>query len=156
MSPTSQEFIEIGLQAPDLRAVGDPVRVRQIIRNLLSNAIRYGGDRIMVDIVALEGNVLLAVSDNGPGIPSSEQERIFEAYAIAHDPGSQPSSVGLGLAVARRLARLMEGSLTYERTGNISVFELHLPLAKPPPERNAHPSLVGDLLGPVVASIDVT
>ena len=109
----------------------------------------------MVDIVALDGTVLLAVSDNGPGIPRSEQERIFEAYEIAHDPGSQPSSVGLGLAVARRLARLMSGDLTYERTGNISVFELHLPRFEVPSEGDAHSSLVGDLLGPLVAGIDV-
>lgn len=155
MSPTSQEIIQIGPQAANLRAVGDPVRVRQIIRNLLSNAIRYGGDRITVDVVALDGTVLLAVSDNGPGIPRSEQERIFEAYEIAHDPGSQPSSVGLGLAVARRLARLMGGDLIYERTGNISVFELHLPRAELPSKRDTDPSLVGDLLRPLVAGIDV-
>jgi signal transduction histidine kinase len=155
MSPTSQESIQIGLHSPSLRAVGDPVRVRQIIRNLLSNAIRYGGDRIMVDMVALDGTVLLAVSDNGPGIPFSEQDRIFEAYEIAHDPGSQPSSVGLGLAVARRLARLMSGDLTYERTGNISVFELQLPRFELPSDRDMHTSLVGDFLGPRVARIDV-
>jgi len=131
MAPSSQELIQIGLQPPDLRAVGDPARVRQIIRNLLSNAIRYGGDKIMVDIVALEDSAVLAVSDNGPGISPAEQERIFEPYQIAHDPGSQPSSVGLGLAVARRLARLMGVNLTYERTGNISVFQLQLPLAEP-------------------------
>ncbi|HUP16613.1 MAG TPA: ATP-binding protein [Acidimicrobiia bacterium] len=156
MSPDSQELIHIGLQASGLRAVGDPVRVRQIIRNLLSNAIRYGGDTIMVDVVALEATVLLAVSDNGPGIPPSEHDRIFEAYEIAHDPGSQPSSVGLGLAVARRLARLMGGDLTYERTGNISVFEMQLPGAELPSKRDADPSLVGDLLGPLVTGIDVT
>jgi signal transduction histidine kinase len=156
MPPTSQELIHIGLQRPDARAVGDPVRVRQIIRNLLSNAIRYGGDRITVDIVAIEGTMLVSVSDNGPGVPPSERERIFEAYEIAHDPGSQPSSVGLGLAVARRLARLMGGELSYERTGNVSVFELQLPRAETPPERNADPSLVGDLLSPVVAGIDMT
>jgi signal transduction histidine kinase len=128
MPPTSQELIRIGLQAPGVKAIGDPVRVRQIIRNLLTNAIRYGGDRITIDIVGLGDTAVMAVSDNGPGIPPSEQDRIFEPYQIAHDPGSQPSSVGLGLAVARRLARLMEGSLTYERTGTISVFELTLPL----------------------------
>ena len=155
MSPESQEVIHIGQRASGLRAVGDPVRVRQIIRNLLSNAIRYGGDTIMVDVVALETTVLLAVSDNGPGILPSEQERIFEAYEIAHDPGSQPSSVGLGLAVARRLSRLMGGDLTYERTGNISVFELQLPRADFPSERDPDPALVGDLLGPLVTGIDV-
>jgi signal transduction histidine kinase len=131
MTPTSQELIQIGPQRSGLKAIGDPVRVRQIIRNLLSNAIRYGGDKIKVDVAAFEDSAMLAVSDNGPGIPPSEQDRVFEAYQIAHDPGSQPSSVGLGLAVARRLSRLMGGDLTYERTGNISVFELRLPLAEP-------------------------
>ena len=131
MPPSSQGLIKIRSQATGLRAVGDPVRVRHIIRNLLSNAIRYGGDTITVDIVGMGDEVLMIVSDNGPGIPASARDRIFEPYQIAHDPGSQPSSVGLGLAVARRLAGLMEGSLTYQRTGNTSVFELKLALHAP-------------------------
>ena len=155
MPQASRELITIGRQAPNLRAVGDPVRVRQIIRNLLSNAIRYGGDKITVEIVGHGDKTLIAVKDNGPGIPSSERDRIFEPYQIAHDPGSQPSSVGLGLAVARRLARLMDGELTYRRTAHLSVFELRLPLAAISPERDVHPALVGDLLSPVVAGVDM-
>jgi signal transduction histidine kinase len=155
MPQSSRELITIGRQTPNLRAVGDPVRVRQIIRNLLSNAIRYGGDKITVDIVGHGDKTLMSVKDNGPGIPASESARIFEPYQIAHDPGSQPSSVGLGLAVARRLARLMDGELSYRRIGHHSVFELQLPRAVTSPEGDVHPARVGDLLSPVVAGVDV-
>jgi signal transduction histidine kinase len=108
-----------------------------------------------VDIVGHGDKTLMSVKDNGPGIPASESARIFEPYQIAHDPGSQPSSVGLGLAVARRLARLMDGELSYRRIGHHSVFELQLPRAVTSPEGDMHPARVGDLLSPVVAGVDV-
>ena len=63
---------------------------------------------------------VMAVSGNGPGFSSSEHDLIFEPYQIAHDPGSQPPSLGRALAGARRLARLMEGRLTCERTGRMT------------------------------------
>jgi signal transduction histidine kinase len=112
-----------------IRALADPVRVRQVVRNLVSNALRYGGNDIRVDFQLVGQQAVLTVSDNGPGIPESERERIFLPYQVAHSPGSQPSSVGLGLTVSRQLAGLMGGSLTYRHEAGSSVFEIRLPSA---------------------------
>jgi len=118
---------------PDrVRAVADPVRVRQVIRNLVTNAIRYGGTDIHIDFEVVGGQVVLTVRDNGEEIPASEQERIFQPYFSAHDPGSQPSSVGLGLTVSRQLAEMMDGRLVYTHRAGWSVFTLELPSADTP------------------------
>lgn len=111
-----------------LSAVGDPGRVRQIIRNMVTNAGRYGGDRIQIRFQAVEGSVILEVADNGPGVAAAEHERIFEPYYRAdQDAGTQPAALGIGLSVARHLARLMDGELTYRREAGWSVFQLSLP-----------------------------
>jgi signal transduction histidine kinase len=110
---------------PHVRA--DPKRVRQILRNLLTNAQRYGGPSRRISTGALRDRVWLEVRDNGAGIPDDEATRIFEPYVTGNS--RVQGSVGLGLAVARQLAELMAGSLTYERSAGDSVFRLHLPLA---------------------------
>jgi signal transduction histidine kinase len=104
----------------------DPGRMRQIIRNLLTNADRYGGDQVRVMLQDTKGGISIAVEDNGPGIPEEMQDTIFEPYGRAHAERTQPASVGLGLAVARSLARLMGGDLIHERRGDTTVFELQL------------------------------
>jgi PAS domain S-box-containing protein len=108
----------------------DPARVRQILRNLLSNAVRYGGSRIMVRAATGESCVRLEVCDDGPQIPVDQQERIFEPYERAHEAGSQPGSVGLGLTISRQLARLMDGDLAYRWVEGRSMFVLDLPCAE--------------------------
>jgi signal transduction histidine kinase len=108
---------------PDVLA--DPKRVRQIFRNLLTNAIRYGGPNRRVTVGALRDAVWLEVRDDGPGISDEEAERIFDPYVTSGGKGG----VGLGLSVARQLAVLMGGSLRYERGAGESVFCLQLPLA---------------------------
>lgn len=103
----------------------DPIRVRQIIRNLITNAIRYGGPNIEVQMSSTAGARVVEVVDDGPGIPESDRERIFEPYERAHNTVGQPGSVGLGLSVSRTLAELMGGSLTYRFEGR-SIFTLEL------------------------------
>ncbi len=122
-----------------VKAVADPVRVRQIIRNLVTNAIRYGGEQVCVEFAEFDGRVVLTVRDNGAEIPPSEQERIFLPYFSAHDPGSQPSSVGLGLTVSRQLAEMMGGRLAYIHDDGWSVFTLELPTAGEPDPVSAKP-----------------
>ncbi|MFQ5524488.1 MAG: ATP-binding protein [Acidimicrobiia bacterium] len=114
---------------PTARALGDPSRVRQILRNLVSNALKYGGDEIRVVVTGSGSTARVAVIDNGHGVPPGEEERIFESYERAHSlPGLAPS-LGLGLTVSRELARLMGGDLTYRREADESIFELALPKA---------------------------
>lgn len=90
----------------------DPSRTRQIIRNLLTNAVRYGGDNIVLEAVERGDETTMTVTDDGPGLDSSQWEAIFEPYQRAHDAPTQPASIGLGLTVSRQLARLMGGDLT--------------------------------------------
>lgn len=111
----------------DVTAWADSLRFRQIIRNLLSNAQRYGGDTVRIEGGADKGTVALRVIDDGDGVPVEKTEVVFEPYSrAAQGTKAYPGSMGLGLAVSRRLARLMGGDLTY-RYENGSVFEVTLP-----------------------------
>ena len=113
---------------PRQTAIGDPGRVRQIIRNLVTNAVRYGGDRIEIRFGVGDGMVRVEVADDGPGLERENWERIFEPYFRVHQGSdTQPAAIGIGLSVARHLARLMEGDLTYRREAGWSVFRLSLP-----------------------------
>ena len=107
-------------------ALGDRLRVRQILRNLLANALRYGGLEVTVEIEPSDRVVRVTVADDGPGIPLSDREHLFEPYfhGIAT---TQPASIGLGLTVSRQLARLMGGDVIYREKPRGSVFELILP-----------------------------
>lgn len=118
-----------------LVAEGDPGRVRQIIRNLITNAGRYGGDNVEIRFGSDEETraVYLEVADDGPGVADDEWERIFEPYHRAHDSVTQPAAIGIGLSVARQLARLMEGDLAYRRENGWSVFRLTLPAVESHP-----------------------
>ena len=107
----------------------DPGRLRQVMRNLISNGLRYGGPRIEVALSQVDGYGVLEVRDDGAGIPEGQRAVVFDAYQRAHDPKGQPASVGLGLTVSRHLARLMNGELDYRVVDGWSVFRLTLPLA---------------------------
>lgn len=119
--------------AASLSAHADPLRTRQILRNLLTNAARYGGENVEVEVTAANGRALVRVRDNGMGVRHIDVEQIFEPYYRTQGEGSAPDSVGLGLAVARQLARLMGGDLEYRRSNEWTVFELSLPLSSVPP-----------------------
>ena len=105
----------------------DSFRVRQILRNLVTNATRYGGDEIWMDVDQRESTVVITVADNGPGIPDGHEDLIFEPYGRVESGRVEPASVGLGLAVARQLAQLMNGELDYLRIANHTEFRLTLP-----------------------------
>jgi len=109
----------------------DPSRTRQIIRNLLTNALRYGGDHVVVESVEHGERTTLTVTDDGVGLDRSQWEEIFEPYQRAHDAPTQPASIGLGLTVSRQLARLMSGDLVYRSGDGASVFTLTLPSRDP-------------------------
>ncbi len=109
----------------------DGSRIRQILRNLLTNAIRYGGNEIVIEVDATSRFAVLRMRDSGPALLENEWERIFEPYQRAHDRPTQTASIGLGLTVSRQLARLMGGDLVYRGEQGGSVFELTVPVANP-------------------------
>ena len=96
------------------RVVADPLRTRQIVRNLITNAHRYGGERIMVSVTSHGSKAVLAVADTGTGVPEERRQAIFEAYHTTGEDRSVTAAIGLGLTVSRQLARLMGGDVEYE------------------------------------------
>lgn len=113
-----------------VEAIADPVRVRQVLRNLLTNASRYGGNSIGVDFASSDSLVSVVVSDDGKGVPQQDRERIFEPYQRSRPEDGLTAAIGVGLTVARRLARLMDGDLTYDYRDGCSRFELSLPASR--------------------------
>ena len=113
--------------------VGDQTLVEQVLLNFVSNALTYRRDgvppQIRVDATQRDGTVVLSVADNGIGIPTEYQERIFDVFARLHTE-EEYSGTGIGLAIARKAARLMDGEITVASTpGEGSTFSLHLPAA---------------------------
>lgn len=110
-----------------VHAACDPLRARQIVRNLITNARRHGGDRTYIDVTSTpDGGVVIAVADSGGPIPESIQATMFEPYASSYRTEGDLASLGLGLTVSRQLARSMGGDLIY-RWDEESRFELHFP-----------------------------
>lgn len=118
---------------PGLAARTDPARVKQILANLLSNAVKYAA-KGPVTVEAGERTeeahpgdwIALSVRDSGPGIPRDKLEAVFEEYTRL-DPQARPGA-GIGLAISRRIARLMGGDLTVaSEPGRGSTFTLWLP-----------------------------
>jgi len=120
---------EVRVEGDVIDVWADTLRTRQIVRNLLTNAHRYGGNTVRVEVSMRDGLALLIVFDDGNGVPGIDAEHIFDPYYRSFSEDSRPDSVGLGLAVARQLARLMNGDLIYRRLGGWTRFELTLPIA---------------------------
>lgn len=119
--------VRVDLRDLPALALGDSIRVRQIMRNLVGNSIRHGGPDIAIEVDDTAPDLVVRVRDNGAGIPAGEWEAVFEAYHTARREGHPPSSVGLGLTVSRTLARRMGGNLGYRYEDGHSIFELTLP-----------------------------
>jgi signal transduction histidine kinase len=114
---------------PAHTAVGDEARIRQVIRNLVTNAIKYGGTHIEITS-ELRGDTLhVSVVDDGDGIPSALRTQLFNDYAQGANADAS-TGYGLGLGISRRLAHLMEGDLVYEDAEPSGAhFTLALPAA---------------------------
>ncbi len=126
-----QELAErVDLDVGPVDAWADPGRFRQIIRNLVTNALRYGGPNVRVHTLTGDDKAVVAVSDDGAGIAESDRARIFDPYFRAHNDPTQPASVGLGLTVSRQLAELMNGELVYDYQDGLSTFTVRLPIEK--------------------------
>jgi two-component system, OmpR family, sensor kinase len=117
--------LELRLTARRIEALCDPVRVAQIMRILIDNALAHtaAGTRIVVTAGHDDGHVRLAVRDDGPGIARGAMPRVFEPFFTADD--AQGS--GLGLAIASELAERMSGRLSVESVPGKTIFTLELP-----------------------------
>jgi len=124
--------VELSAQcAPDTRYVGDPLRVRQVLLNLLSNGIKFtpAGGRVTLACATNGATTAFSVIDTGIGIDAKDLERIFEPFVqTAYVYTRESGGTGLGLAISRRLAQLMGGRLSVESAvGQGATFTLTLP-----------------------------
>lgn len=125
---TMQVGLRVTVEGESAPAWADTLRTRQIVRNLLTNAHRYGGGNVRVAVGRTGSEAMLVVSDDGPGVRGIDAEHIFDPYYRSQSTSdAKPDSVGLGLAVARQLARMMGGDLVYLRRDGWTHFELTLP-----------------------------
>ncbi|MBI2235518.1 MAG: HAMP domain-containing protein [Magnetospirillum sp.] len=116
------------------RIVGDPTRVRQVLHNLLNNAIKFTDHGyVHVTVTAADGCLCFAVADSGPGIPDGAREAIFEKFHQLENFSTRShSGTGLGLALALHLARLMGGTISVaSQPGEGSTFRFELPIIEP-------------------------
>ncbi len=109
----------------------DPGLLLSVLRNLIDNAFKYteiGG--VLVGVRKREGRFLIQIWDTGVGIPDGVGERIFEeCYQVSNPKRDRAKGIGIGLSIARRTARLLEGDVVFRsREGRGSVFEISLPL----------------------------
>lgn len=123
----SEDF-RFHLTGEDTVALIDAARAQQIFTNLLDNARKHGGSgEICVEIVKENGEAVVRVSDQGPGIPPAELERIFHRFYRVDRSRSQPGT-GLGLAIAKHLVALHGGSVrAFNRASGGATFEVRLP-----------------------------
>jgi signal transduction histidine kinase len=121
--------IHIDCSEVDGEVLADPLRFNQIVRNLLTNAVRYGGPQIAVQSAQIDGATYVSICDNGDGIDDDRHDAIFDLYERGGSRSTPTTSVGVGLTVSRQLARLMGGDVTYEHSGGWCRFRLELPSA---------------------------
>jgi signal transduction histidine kinase len=133
-----RQTLELDLDPAAARARFDPMRVEQVLTNLIGNALKHGraGGVIRVSSRAIEAMaaadrrcVEVVVSDDGPGIAAQDRERIFEPYVRAGD-GSRAGGLGLGLAICKRIVEAHGGTiLLTDAPGGGSRFSFTLPAA---------------------------
>jgi PAS domain S-box-containing protein len=125
-------FIHFDVNAPETTVVADPDRMRQVVDNLLSNALKYSpeGSDIDVRVVSEDGHVATSVTDHGIGIPRDEIPQLFERFHRARNVSSRYyGGLGLGLYIARAIVEAHDGEITVESEEGVgSTFTMRLPV----------------------------
>ena len=115
-------------RSPGVSAWGDRMDLGRVLVNLLSNAYRYGGPNVTVELSTDQREAVLAVSDDGPGLPPELVDRVFKPFTRGI-PARGSWGSGLGLALSLRLVESVGGTLTYVPSDRGSRFEMRLELA---------------------------
>lgn len=116
---------------PVAQITADPMRLQQVLSNLLSNALKFSpaGSQVLLSAQALGGQIRILVVDQGPGVPAEFVDRLFEKFSQADaSDRRQKGGTGLGLAISKELMERMGGCIGfYPRPGGGSVFWVELP-----------------------------
>jgi signal transduction histidine kinase len=111
----------------------DSTYLEQVLRNLVSNSVKYAGEgaRVVIDVASADAVVRVRVDDDGPGIPEADRARIFELYERLDESASQPGS-GIGLFVCRQLIEAMGGTIVAGQADSGGArFTIELPTIAP-------------------------
>lgn len=132
VGPFIRGGIDIDIEVEPATVNADRLRQRQLLRNLISNARKYGGPHLWLRGKATMPWYTWTVADDGPGVPPELENRLFQRFIHQLD-FQQPvaGGVGLGLSIVKSLAEGMGGSVRYERVGGETRFIVRLPLAAP-------------------------
>ncbi len=109
----ARKGVDLGFELRPGRVWASPLMLRELLANLLDNAIRYtpAGGKVTVSLHSAEHKVLLSVEDNGPGVPETELEKLGTPFHRL--PSGQPEGCGLGLAIVREIGRLHAAEVTF-------------------------------------------
>jgi signal transduction histidine kinase len=130
VKPLQRSGVSIEFTGPVLQVEADQLRTRQILRNLLANAHRWGGDNLVISTEQIGATAVITVADDGPGVPHEMEQRLFTRYMHEGDTALTTGTIGLGLAVVKILAEGMQGEARYRRENGWTEFSIHLPLAR--------------------------
>jgi signal transduction histidine kinase len=125
---------EVRLEPRLPRLYADPPRLESILRNLIENAVKYGGETAKIDVnVCRQGkDFLFRVSDDGPGIPEEERQHIFESFYRVDDSLARlTSGAGLGLAICQGLVRAHGGRIWAEPRQSGACIAFTIPSKRP-------------------------
>ncbi len=126
LQPVAEEFPGVRVEAkPDNLLLGDPERLRQLLRNLTANAVRATGDpeKVVLALSQSDSSLILSVCDSGPGIPPDILPNIFDKFYKGAGGGA-----GLGLAIAKQIAEVHQGDIEVDSTyGQGTTFRVTLP-----------------------------
>jgi len=123
----------------------DPVLLERVLRNLISNAVKYAGDsNILTAVRWRPDGWAIEVRDHGPGISHADQRQVFDEFFQAAENGDRREGLGLGLAIVRRFARLLDMEVTLRSaTGHGSTFRVEIPQELVVPAPAAGTSRIG-------------
>ena len=119
---------KLEVKVPSIQVYADPLHVRQVIHNLVSNAQRHGGDTIVISANEKNGKAHLIVADDGEGVTRDAEKRLFQRFSNRGHEARVVGSVGLGLAVSQELAMRMGGFIRYTRVDGWTMFTMRLPV----------------------------
>jgi signal transduction histidine kinase len=131
--------LHVQIAKPSPRARADERRLRQVVTNLVSNAVKFTEKGSIAIASRSDGmEVVVEVRDTGPGIPAAQLGRLFSEFVQLGSLKQRARGTGLGLAICKRLVEAHGGKVAVEsEPGRGSTFRVHLPVAGP--EQSAHP-----------------
>ncbi|QSB15756.1 HAMP domain-containing protein [Natronosporangium hydrolyticum] len=135
--------VVVDTEGPPVWAAGEPEALRRVVSNLLDNAVRYAAQRVTLAVAPAGPYQLITVTDDGPGIPAADRERVFDRFTRLDDARDRDAGgAGLGLAIVRELVRRHGGSVRLVEADPAPGLraEVRLPPLVDPPPADPHPA----------------